>query len=467
MQMKLSKGMGFWTILIAGLFLWNPVWGFSDPLPDLIGYLLLWGGLAYLADLNDSIFESRKGFQNLVWVGAGELLIRSLLKDAEAAQTSVYQQPTWILLFSFVLLVLQWWLLIPALKKLFVGIDHLADKHQNERLMRLRRERTQSERMARLSMIFVVVRTIFAVLPELAILTSFEYQANNERFGFDWYEYIGLFRTVGVAISLIFCLIWLIALICYVVRILRDGEWLERLRAAYIDEILPQEGMLKARRLCAVLSLLSVGILFVANLRIDEQVALTGAVFALAVGASAIYLGEMLPDHWRYRAPCIALAIVAVGNVVAKYAYLQRFTVEASEYQIDAFWFFTATQLLEILEAALTLLVIWKTIGLLLELVRAHTEVNYRTPGSEVLSQNATARLHRSFENRAALIRVVFSIAAVGYMFEAILQLSLEWLWLIPFGISLLGICLFLSFLHELSTQIRWKYLSDGAHKKA
>ena len=466
MQSKISERMGFLTVLLAGMFLWNPISGFSDLLPDLFGYLLFWFGLSLLADLNDSVGEARKRFGYLIWVGVGELLIRYLLRDAASRQVSDYQQPTWILLFSFALLVLQWWLLIPAFKKLFAGIDRLADKYGNERLSKTKHNRTQSERMSRMATVFVAVHSIFAVLPELAILTSFEYRANNENFGFDWYEYIGLFRTVGMGVSLIFGLIWLIAFVCYTVRILRDREWLGQLRLAYINEILPQEGMLKARRLCAVLSILSVGVFFTANLRIDGQVALSGVVLAAAVLTAIFLAGELLEARSSYRASCVVLLIVGAANALTRYAYLQRFDVESSKYQTDAFWFFFATQVLEIFEAAMTLLVIWKTLGLLLSLSRAHTVVDYRTPGSEEISKNATARLHRSFEKRAKIVFAVFTLAAVGYAFEAVLQLKLDWLWVIPFGVSMVGIFLFLGFVYELTTQIRWKYLSDTTHNR-
>ena len=465
MQIKQLRHMGFLLMLLSGLFLWNPVFGFSDSLPSVFGYLLMWLSLSLLADLNESIAEARRRFGYLIWVGAGELLIGYLLGDTAAEQTSAYQQPTWVLLFSFVLLILQWWLLIPAFRNLLAGIGRLADKHPCEWLSAMRRNRTPSERLSRISTVFVLGHSISAFLPELAILTSFEYQANNEKFGFDWYDYIDMFRTVGVVVSLVFGLIWLIAWLRYTARILRDREWIEQLRSAYVEEILPQEEMLRGRRLRTAFVLLSIGILFAASIRIDGQVALSGAVLAALLGCTVGVLGDLLPNRDGYRGAWISLLVVGVANALTKYLYLQRFEVESSKYQTDAFWFFTATQLLEILEAAFVLLAVWKAIGLLLSLANHHAVVDYRTPGSEEISKRATARLQRSFRIRAGIAGAVFSLAAVGYMLDAILQLSVNWLWMLPFAASLVGIFLFLAFLHELFTQIRWRYLSDAAYK--
>ena len=47
-------------LMAACVFLANPTVAFRDPLPDLIGYLLLFFGLSRLADLQDHFAESRK-----------------------------------------------------------------------------------------------------------------------------------------------------------------------------------------------------------------------------------------------------------------------------------------------------------------------------------------------------------------------------------------------------------------------
>ena len=470
MTKKIPRHMGFLWVLLSVLFLCNPVVGFSDPLPDLFGYLLIWVGLSRLSDLNETLAESRRGFRTMIFVGGGELLLRYLLRDAESRQTSDYQQPTWILLFSFVLLVLQCIILIPAFKKLFLGIDALADKHGSARLSRLtgstRRQRTLSERMLRRTCVFWVAHAVLAVLPELSILTSFEYAVGNERFLFDWYQYIGLFRTFGLLFSLGFALVWLVFFLHYMIVLLRERAWLETLRDVYSREILTQVEMLTLRRLTAAIGILMIGIFFTISVRVDGQVGIPSLGLAVAVLFAVRYLGELLTEKRGYAVPCIALGVVSVAHALSKYCYLLRFDIVSSKYQGEAFWFFLATQFLEILDAALTLAVIWKLLGLLLDLVRRHTAVDYGTVGSELLSQAATARLHRTFEKRANIIFGVFAFAALGYMLEAFLQLRFQLMWIVPFVSSFVAICMTVGFLHELSSDIRSKYLSELTNKK-
>ena len=57
-----QKHMGLLYVMLGGIFLCNPVVGFVDVLPDLVGYLLISVGLLRLADLNGHILESAQRF---------------------------------------------------------------------------------------------------------------------------------------------------------------------------------------------------------------------------------------------------------------------------------------------------------------------------------------------------------------------------------------------------------------------
>lgn len=313
--------------------------------------------------------------------------------------------------------------------------------------------------------VFCVAHAMLAVLPELSILTSFEYAVGNERFFFDWYQYIHLFRILGVLISAIFAMIWLISFLRYFIRILRERAWLESVRSAYMCEVLTQVEMLTARRISTAIGFLIPGILFTISIRMDGQVAVSSLGLAVTVLCAVRYLGDLLSERRGHLLPCISLAVVSVAHALSKYLYLLRFDVASSKYQSDAFWFFLLTQFLEILDAALTLAVIWKLIGILMDLVHRHTAVDYGTAGSELLSQNATARLHQTFEKRANALFGVFAFATLGYMLEAFLQLRFQLLWIVPFVSSFVAICMTIGFLYELSSEIRSKYRSDLTNK--
>ena len=57
--MKASGKLCFWWLCAAVLFLWNPVVGMRDYLPDCFGYFCLVIGLSRLSDLHDTLGESQ------------------------------------------------------------------------------------------------------------------------------------------------------------------------------------------------------------------------------------------------------------------------------------------------------------------------------------------------------------------------------------------------------------------------
>ena len=233
MEYKLRpKHMGLGLVMLSGIFLFNPVIAFLDFLPDVLGYLLLCVGLFRLADVNFHLSDAAKHFRTMLFVGLGELfcmyLVYGVMRN-RVDEMNPYERPVSILLFSFAVLVLQCCFLIPAFRELFVGLDQLASYHGSNILCEEHNGKTESEKMIRLSTAFVILRAVFSVLPELTILTSFEHDAKNDKFLFDWYEFIHLFRFVGVLLGTMIALIWLVAFMKYFKRVMRERDNRRRL----------------------------------------------------------------------------------------------------------------------------------------------------------------------------------------------------------------------------------------------
>ena len=71
--MKVKKDlMGFLKIAAGAVFLFNPTVNILDPLPDFIGYWLIAFGLTNLAYLSDMIWQARKSFIYLTFLGVAK-----------------------------------------------------------------------------------------------------------------------------------------------------------------------------------------------------------------------------------------------------------------------------------------------------------------------------------------------------------------------------------------------------------
>ena len=131
MNIRIKKDIGLGMLLLAGLFLFNPIVGFIDVLPDCIGFLLICGGIGLLADLNERIASAKKRFQILFWGGVlqvfFELLVYRFLQG-QKEEMNPYELPVTVLLFSFLLLVFYLIVLIPAFRDLFLGLERLGER---------------------------------------------------------------------------------------------------------------------------------------------------------------------------------------------------------------------------------------------------------------------------------------------------------------------------------------------------
>lgn len=462
MKSRSKKHMGLLYVMLGGIFLCNPVVGFVDVLPDLVGCLLISVGLLRLADLNGHILESAQRFRVMLFVGVGQLLAQYLIHvsmQSRIEEMNRYEQPVTILLCSFVVLVLQWYFLIPALRHLFLGLDQLTERHGNVALSREKDGKTAGERMARLSAVFVVISSLCSFLPEMTVLTSFEHDAESEIFTFDWYDFVALFRLLGTVLCLIVALIWLVSFLRYFKRVLEDREWLSRLWDTYAAEILPQTGMLTARRFSLAFLLFQVAMVFTVSLRLNSYVALPSAVCAILILISVRHLGDLVKEKRQCYTACVVLILASLAHLLASTTYLAKFLPEASLYQGDAYRHFLAVRLTGILEAVCTLIAVAALLKLMHGLILEHVSVDYCGGAhATAVSADATARLHRELEKRLIVIFVFFFLAAIANALDAFYQLEFPWIWLIGLVLSIAGIWNFSSMLHELLIQLRNRY---------
>lgn len=464
------KHMGLGLVMLSGIFLFNPVVAFLDVLPDLLGYLLLCAGLFRLADINSHLSDAAKHFRTLLFVGVGELfctyLVYGVMRE-RAAEMNPYERPVSILLFSFVVLVLQCCFLIPAFRELFVGLDQLASYHGSKVLCEERKGKTGAERMIRLSTVFVILRSTFAVLPELTILTSFEHDAKNELFPFDWYAFIDLFRVAGGLLGAVIALIWLVSFLKYFGKVLGDREWIKQLEDRYVDSILPQTEMLVLRRFRISFLILNIAVLFTVNLRVDERAALPGVVAAILTVLSLWLIKDRLPDRKPIHAACLLLGGVSLFQIIVNTFFLSRFLPEASLYQADAYHYFWIVRLVDTAEVLATALFVGVLLKLLFSLVLSETAVEYEGGVDAArLSEHATQRLHKEFANRFTVILILFLSSSAVNVLDALLRLQYPWLWLISFALSAAAIWLFYSMIYELFSEIQNQYQSKTTYKR-
>ncbi len=471
MQEKNKMKNTFGLILFAALFLFNPVVGFADLLPNCFGYLLLCLGLSRLSDLSESISEACRRFRILLLLSLAQLLGVYLIygvMEARAVEMNRFEQPVSILLAAFLMLLAQWYFLIPAMRDLFRGIGHLAEAQGAEALTREdRKGKTPVDRISAATTRFVILSSLLAMLPELTILTSFEYEKENHFFPFDWYRFIRMLRILFGVAAFVVGTVWLIRMIRFCMKAMKDKPWIDALHERYCREVLPQTGMLTVRRFTGVFFLLQIALIFVLNLRFDNQSILPTVFFALLTIFAVYSLGDLVSREARLPVFIASVWLVGVGvaQIFFTTDYLKRFLPEASLYQPDAYRAFLIVRAIDVAEVVLSFVLVWLLLRFFMTIVLSHTAVDYGSKEAQYLSADATQRLHREFRVRFYLSLLFFFVGACFGAIDAWFRLDYPWMWIPAALFTVVGIGCASSFLHELKTQIQYTYHSNGVNK--
>ena len=73
MNVKTKRNMGLSSMILSFFFLFNPDFSAVDPIPDIIGYAILYFALVNLADVNYHFEEARIKFKYAIYAGFAEI----------------------------------------------------------------------------------------------------------------------------------------------------------------------------------------------------------------------------------------------------------------------------------------------------------------------------------------------------------------------------------------------------------
>ncbi len=132
--------MGFGLIIAGFVFLVNPSFNVIDVLPDFIGFFLIFRGLTRLAQIDPDLDDSRTVFSHLALIDVSKYLAFYLLVMGKGgnmigpdglpvdALSQRASNETFILVITFVYAVIEVIFFIPAVNKLFSGVDGVSRK---------------------------------------------------------------------------------------------------------------------------------------------------------------------------------------------------------------------------------------------------------------------------------------------------------------------------------------------------
>jgi hypothetical protein len=460
MQSNTKRHFGLRLALPAMLILAHPVIGFYDILPDAVGYLLLCVSLMRLSDLNERLSDALGQFKRMIWISLGIFILQYYVHHvlSGVGKLNPYEVPTMVLLGAFASSVLQICFALPAYRNFFLGMEALVIRHGGEELQ------GKSERMARRTGVFVVLSAILSALPELSVLTTFEFQ--EEKLPFDWYPFIGLFRAMVLMILIVLFLVWIVRYVRWWRALVRDALLMGTLEARYAAEVLPCTDMLTMRRFRFAVVFLALGSSCVLNLRIEQQNLFPSVFGAVLIAVGVLIFGEDMPQKKPLLAACAFLGAVSAGQLIFNALYTRYYSYEESGWDTEAYTLFLQLRLLEMLEALLVGILLCVFLRALLSFVRERVYERYGGEGSDAVSQRATERLQKRFRIRIYASAALFILAACCSMAELFFQMEYPWLWWIATAVGAVAIGCFVSLLYAVLDHLSWQASDVPMHKR-
>ena len=421
---KLTRYLGFGYILAGAFFLFEPYIGIIDLLPDAIGYLFFALGLYRLADLDERLGEALKGARNLALVGIARWVAMFLVFGF----VSPTEQPVFMLLMLFSLGVLDCILLIPMWKHLSGGLQYLGSRHDASAMLDRRRvfckrsgRRSGTynavEKYAAASTVFFVLREVLAVLPELTVL-SHEKGGAELGWGSSYYDFVGLFRGVGILLSLVLGIVWLILTACFVRKLKGDKPFFEKISEKYAVEILPRHELwamraVRASMICLIAATVLSLDFYLDNVNVLPDV-LAAVLLLLAVRFIRPYVG---------RPPLLLAATAAFGVVSAipwamqlrKYFVLTDLGDVFRLEETHARW--EAVMLWQLLASVLFVLTVGLLLRALYAMVKRYTGVRVFREGSTYAAERSQS-IHRHIRKKLIAVMVCAGLVALSTLFQ-------------------------------------------------
>ncbi len=456
--MRASGKLRFWWITAAVLFLWNPMVGMRDYLPDCLGYLFLVIGLSRLSDLNDTLGESQGHFRTMLWISLGQLAAQYLIYGYLSPQEKIlnrYETPGWILLFSFLFFALECWFLIQAYRTLFRGLQGLAERCGSTVHGQDRKGKTAFEKMSRFSTVFVILRGILSVIPEATTLTSYEHEV--EKTTTDLYNYLGAIRALCLIPAIVLGFVWMVCWGVFLIRLQKDTDFQTALWQKYETQVLPDTGLLLNRRLGYAFLLFRVGMVCTAGLTLQGREFLPdyAAISLFLIGILLLW-NLIRPKWWIFAAGAFSLA-VSVAQTALGRSFFDRYSLPDAQYYEEAYDRLLILRSFSALEVVCTLLCVFGVLLLLYRMIGRHLPVDYGAGAGE-LSREATRKKLKEYRKRFLCIGLAEVLLATGRIANLFLEERWTWFWWIPLILTGISVLLFSILMDDLAEQFRNQY---------
>ena len=417
-EKKLSRYLGFGYITTGACFLFEPYVGVIDLLPDCLGYLFIFLGLYRLADMDDRLTEALKGARNLAFVG----LARIAASFLAFGLVSPTEQPVFMLLALFTLAVLDCIVLVPMWKNFTGGLLYLGSRVDATVMFDRRGFRGKQrisnmvERYTAFTTVFFILHEALAVLPEVTVL-SHEKGGADLGTGTRYYDFVGLFRVAGIAVSLVLGIVWLVLTIRFVRRLKGDKPCFDRLTEKYRAEVLPRHELFAMRAVRSSLICLIAATVLSLDFYLDGINIIPDTLAAVLMVLSILFLRRYAGKNLPAMLATVAYGVTTTVTWLLQLKYFgmndmaDAFRVE----ELNARW--RVMVFLQFLTASLFILAVALILKSLYQMVKKYTGVRAFRDDSTYAAERSEA-IHKLIRRKLIGVMICAGLVALSTLFH-------------------------------------------------
>lgn len=354
----MKKHLGLGALPLACLFLFNPDIAVVDVLPDVFGYIILYFALEQYSEISSKISDARELFKKAIYVNAIKLLtvfiIFGMVTDNE--------MPVTLLLFTFVMGILDLLFVIPGYLKLFGGILYTGERVEGEyilgrklkkmlpvpegategrvrfiervnhrRAAKNRYIQSRTEKLRGFTLIFLFVKTVGSVLPEASSLLNYQ----NSSAHVNYYDFVYLFRTVGIMGVSVFGVIWMVKMFAYFRGFVKSRSLMDKLEAQYMEEIYPNKAYHLKKKVFRILVVASAAVICSLDLFFDMYNMTPDFIMGILMLATAVYARKYLREWKLLLGGSVALISISAYAAFKHFYFFENFNAEKIYRDID------------------------------------------------------------------------------------------------------------------------------------
>jgi len=319
------------SLIGAGiLFIADPLLGLHDYLPDFIGCLLIIMGISDASYLVEKLNAAKRWFS----YGAIVSIIRFLISF-----TNAEAQHTLPLALALAFGVVECIVYIPAFSYLFQGFDYAAMRYGASDVLAIGRhtgfyydangirqygdvQTDTTGRLARFCQVFIVIRAVASLFPELPALQLSESEGLGTVGGFEFNSIRGLISLATFVVMIVPGIVLAVKFIGFIRKVSKSSEFSDKLRAG-VNATFPHLSEMHTVSQMKMMSLAVGAVLLLYMGFYDYQMNVIPR-YVTAGGVIAVSVALLLVS--KFRKWCLLPVIPAVGTIPlsVKTGILQR-----------------------------------------------------------------------------------------------------------------------------------------------